>query len=189
MDQELIDRIKKLKFKVDERDGSLIAIKSDNGYKITPFGDRYRYEHLYSDYVIEDADEEELIKNLEKQSGYFTYGCGFGVTGFIIPKYWRDAKSYLEDDDMEQYYNDHQHEDITKIVWKLEDKQRGTIYIYTTARLGRDGLNSLKNWIDGQNSDGLGEGFEQQDFIRMQNPGETIVAGNIYKLDGFESTH
>ena len=57
MDLEIIYRIKKLKFKVNEQDDNqLIAIKNDNGYKITITGDRYRFEHLYSDFVLEDLD-------------------------------------------------------------------------------------------------------------------------------------
>ena len=189
MDFEIIDNIKKLKFKVsDLNDSQIIANKNDNSYKITVTGNKYRLEHLYSDFVLEDIDEDELLENLSKQSGYFTYACGFGVTGFIIPKYWYSAQAYLKENDMIKYYDGSQKDDIKSIMWELTNKQKGRIYIETISRLTRDGLNDLKDFIDGQNSDGLGECFEQQEFIRMQKPGETIVAGNIFKYSGFEST-
>lgn len=191
MTDDLIARIKKCKAKiVDNADGSFTILFNDNGYKLTENGDWFRLEHLYGDFVGEYRDEEDLIDSIKRQVGKFSYACGFGVTGFIHPGRYYDAKGYLEEDDMLEYYDGAQKSDIRSIKWCLEKQQSGRVYIETEARLTKAGLNDLKSYIDGQNSDGLGEGFEQQDFITMRKGGggSTIVAGNIYKYSGFEST-
>ena len=51
--------------------------------------------------------------------------------------------------------------------WDFERKNGelyGCITIKTTGSLSEQEENALKNWICGQNSDGLGEGFEQQEI-------------------------
>ena len=191
MTQEFIDSIKRLKYKVTENSTELIAYKNDNGYCISESGNKFKITHLYSDYIYPDLDEAGILDVLNNQFGSYRYGCSFGVMGFIHPGRHRDAKEYLLADDMTEYYDGAQSEYIRSIKWVLEGDQSGVIYIETCARLNRQGLSELKSWIDGQNSDGLGEGFEQQEFISLSSKGyvgSTIAAGNIYKLDGFEST-
>lgn len=188
MNNDLLDKIKKCRAKITEQEDFYIITLNDNGYKLYKTGDTFKLEHLYSDYVEENLDEEALIKAIKKQVGYYTYGCGFAVTGFIHPGRHDVAKRYLSEDDMTKYYEGPQQDDILHIEWDLDRDQAGTIYIETKARLNKEGLRVLKNWIDGQNSDGLGEGFEQQSFISMREGGETLAAGYIYKYSGFEST-
>jgi len=188
--KDLMKAIRGLKYKVSDDGDHFTVTCNDNGYSVTETAPGvYTLKHLYSRFEESGLDFDKLIADLEKQVGEFEYGCGFGVTGFIHPGRERDAADYLSDDNMEQYYSGDQAKDIVSIVWNLHRKQSGTIEIETTARLKKQALNDLKSFIDGQNSDGLGEGFEQQDFITMQYPGETIEAGNIYKYSGFASTH
>ena len=188
--KDLMKAIKALKYKVSDDGDHYTVTCNDNGYSVKETDPGvYQLNHLYSDYVETGLDFDGLIKALEKQVGAFEYGCGFGVTGFIHPGRESEALRYLADDDMVQYYDGAQKEDIESIDWDLIHKQSGTIYINTTARLKKQALNDVKKFIDGQNSDGLGEGFEQQDFITMQTPGGTLVAGNIYKISGFASTN
>jgi len=83
------------------------------------------------------------------------------------------ARDYLLDDDMTKYlvdelhYNKVKEEEIAKvqsIEWHLRDEQSGYILLTTTDVLPNNILNMISTWVSGQNSDGLGESFEQQDF-------------------------
>ncbi len=54
---------------------------------------------------------------------------------------------------------------MTSMKWgvcAIEDKPFGFVEIELTEPLTEDELKKLKDWIEGQNSDGLGEGFEQR---------------------------
>ena len=51
---------------------------------------------------------------------------------------------------------------MTSMKWgvcAIEDKPFGFVEIALTEPLTEDELKTLKDWIEGQNSDGLGEGF------------------------------
>lgn len=74
------------------------------------------------------------------------------------------ANEYLKEDDMTQYLPENLKEKIAKVEWELDDESSGHIKIETYKELNEEEENELKSWIDGQNSDGLGEGFEQQEF-------------------------
>lgn len=70
---------------------------------------------------------------------------------------------------MEQFFdsNSDVQSKLKSIVWSFEEFDN-KLYGVTTAELTDEidnkGIADLKDWISGQNSDGLGEGFEQQDF-------------------------
>lgn len=70
---------------------------------------------------------------------------------------------------MEQFFdaNTDVQSKLKSIVWSFEEFD-GKLYGVTSAELSGEidakGMADLKDWISGQNSDGLGEGFEQQDF-------------------------
>lgn len=83
------------------------------------------------------------------------------------------AREYLQADNMTEYLIDDldylkltrlQPSDIVNLQWDLQDKQYGLIYLDTAIDLTDDELAKISDWVSGQNSDGLGEGFEQQDF-------------------------
>lgn len=70
---------------------------------------------------------------------------------------------------MEQYFdrNESVKAKLHSIVWSFEEvdgKLFGKATAELTGKLDEDGVAYLRDWISGQNSDGLGEGFEQQDF-------------------------
>lgn len=83
------------------------------------------------------------------------------------------AREYLQADNMTEYLIDDldylkltrlQPSDIVNIQWDLQDEQYGLIYLDTAIDLTDDELAKISDWVSGQNNDGLGEGFEQQDF-------------------------
>lgn len=84
------------------------------------------------------------------------------------------AQEYLSKDDMTKYLksdsriNDSTKEKISKITWILRDDQYGYIELETTDEMLDLELSNISNWVSGQNSDGMGEGFEQQDFANYQ---------------------
>lgn len=84
------------------------------------------------------------------------------------------AQSYLTSDDMTCYLRGEvptvKDEEIRKVEWRLDDDQTGYVECEFTRELTPDELEAVSDWIRGQNSDGLGEGFEQQDFAQAVNP-------------------
>lgn len=84
-----------------------------------------------------------------------------------------DAKDYLAEDNMRKYLNEYNISDegelekIKEINWVLEDFEGGKIYVKTSDNISAKTQTELSDWISGQNSDGLGEGFEQQPFAEI----------------------
>lgn len=97
------------------------------------------------------------------------------------------AREYLAKEDMTKYLiGSFGHskgmetldpEDIISIEWKLLDNEDGKIILITTRELTDTESKAISRWISGQNSDGLGEGFEQQDFAM------TRLSDNSYDYD------
>ena len=98
----------------------------------------------------------------------FTYRTYFKLTASVND--FEEARNYLSEDDMTQYLK----EDyrcpsslqgvVISIDWILRDEQSGYIELKTNRELDDKELEWISDWVSGQNSDGLGEGFEQQDF-------------------------
>lgn len=80
------------------------------------------------------------------------------------------ARLYLAEDDMTEYLWDYSSVNpdalkaIKKIEWILETEDSGKIILTSEKELDEKSLNEVSDWVRGQNSDGLGEGFEQQRF-------------------------
>lgn len=80
------------------------------------------------------------------------------------------AYEYLKEDDMTEYL--HSDSDISqsakdkvdKIEWVLKDEQSGRIEVKTNDYLSDSESQEISDWVSGQCSDGLGEGFGQQSF-------------------------
>ena len=85
------------------------------------------------------------------------------------------AQRYLQEDDMTKYLKDRLEYDksdidsacIEKIEWELLYDDAGVITLITTKELTKAQLDEISDWVRGQNSDGLGEGFEQQEFAEV----------------------
>ncbi len=74
-------------------------------------------------------------------------------------------QQYLDRDNMAAYYNDAGADKLLLADWGFEavgEELYGTVSVYLTEPMTEEEESALREWISGQNSDGLGEGFEQQ---------------------------
>ena len=102
----------------------------------------------------------------------YIYETEFNLTNPVND--FREARAYLSEDDMTKYLVDDlkgyrnrtgiDADCIEKIEWDLLTEDEGIIRLITTAELTKEQLAEISDWVSGQNSDGLGEGFEQQEF-------------------------
>lgn len=110
----------------------------------------------------------------------YTYRTYFKLTACVNDL--SAAQDYLTEDDMTQYLKDDNRisEDVRnaveKIEWHLKDEDSGNIELTTNRALSATELKPISEWVSGQNSDGLGEGFEQQSFACYEDEG----------LDGYD---
>ena len=87
------------------------------------------------------------------------------------------ARDYLTDDDMTVYLKnetripENVREAVVKIEWRLNDEWSGYIDLTTNCQLSAAELKPISEFVSGQNSDGLGEGFSQQDFAWYEDEG------------------
>lgn len=107
----------------------------------------------------------------------FTYETEFNLAAPVNDI--NAAQEYLLEDDMTKYLTqrikreanrdkvDDFSDAIISIKWLLYDEQSGVIRLQSSRPLNQNELDFVSDWISGQNSDGLGEGFEQQDFAWM----------------------
>lgn len=94
------------------------------------------------------------------------------LTGTIEPDNVAKADNYLREFDMTEFL-DENCGPIEHIEWKLgPDGHQWNVTAFTRAPLTPDELKQLSEWVSGQNSDGLGESFEQQDFAELDNEDE-----------------
>ena len=102
----------------------------------------------------------------EAESSRYTYRTNFHLN--VPVNDYEKAKAYLEEDDMVQYFKDRANDElrnkVISIDWVLEDDESGYIQVVTNSVLTDEEQKEISDWIAGQNSDGLGEGFEQQPF-------------------------
>jgi len=80
---------------------------------------------------------------------------------------------------------------LTEIVhtcrWDLLDEQRWVVRVVTTRPLTDAESATLSRWISGQNSDGLGEGFEQQPFAEHFDTDEWgDIDDDTYEMSSFD---
>lgn len=75
------------------------------------------------------------------------------------------ANAYLQEDDMTEYLPDNLKAKVDYIEWSITDDGANLeIQLQLNAPLTPEETAELESWIGGQNSDGLGENFEQQDW-------------------------
>ncbi len=92
----------------------------------------------------------------------------------------REAEEYLQEDDMTKYliddlqnYRKVAQEEVDKvedIYWTMTSDSTGSIVLTANDKLLPDTLAKISEWVSGQCSDGLGEGFEQQPFASYDDP-------------------
>lgn len=92
------------------------------------------------------------------------------------------AQDYLDNNSdkmLKELKNDIPHIEsiVESIEWILDDSESGHIDLITNHELTEDDISYISNWVSDQNSDGLGERFEQQDFaIGLDDDGEEVIA-------------
>lgn len=100
-----------------------------------------------------------------------------------------DANEYLQEENMLNFLKSDfkEIESIFKeLYWKLSDKKKGFITLTTSRELTKEESAKISKWINGQCSDGLGEGFEQQDFACYTEKDEIMYdlkKRGIYSID------
>lgn len=106
------------------------------------------------------------------------YKTDFNLTNELNNDNFYIAKDYLVMDDMTKYLiNDvnsesvlnnpkinHLKDKITEIRWVLYTNSSGSVLVFSNGVLNKYELEYLSEWVSGQNSDGLGEGFQNQEF-------------------------
>jgi hypothetical protein len=94
----------------------------------------------------------------------FIYRANFNLTDSVND--FDSAYAYLLNDDMTKYLlgDDRGCKKVVSVQWILETESSGIIEVKTNAELTDLEKKNISEWISGQCSDGLGEGFEQQDF-------------------------
>jgi hypothetical protein len=104
----------------------------------------------------------------------FRYRTTGQLTGTIDREDVGLAQAYLAQDDMTQYvYPAELAAVVAHVEWHLDANGHDyRVDVKTTEKLGEAGLKDLASWISGQNSDGLGESFEQQAFAEREGEDE-----------------
>ena len=91
------------------------------------------------------------------------------LTGTIEAENVSAAQAYLTEYDMTQFVDDSIKPAIARIEWNLHaDGHNYHVEAICHRELTADEQRVLSEWVSGQNSDGLGEGFEQQEFAWVE---------------------
>lgn len=91
------------------------------------------------------------------------------VTDFL------EAKEYLRDDNMLQYLDDSRlAENLEDIYWDLVNPNTVEIGVVSKKMLSPSERYTLSRFISSQNSDGIGDGFRNQDFA-FHDTGKEIL--------------
>jgi hypothetical protein len=103
------------------------------------------------------------------------------LTGFIQTKNIGLAQDYLTQDNMTKYLDEPLQGVVEHIQWHLHgDGHKYYVEAFVNRELTDDELKQLADWTSGQNSDGLGEGFEQQEFAEDEGDEDA----DCYNCDG-----
>lgn len=99
------------------------------------------------------------------------------------------AQIFLSRDNITKYTPLELKDKISFVGWFLDDSQNGRVLVENNGSIHDsftyEECNIFSEWIRGQNSDGLGEGFEQQDFAynkKLETSANFDWKTNEYKL-------
>ena len=116
----------------------------------------------------------------------YLYRTYFDLSDDIPDEYWKRARRYLAEDNMAQYLSGDLSKKIIVIQYDLITNNRGLINIISNTLLTQKELIELKDELDGQNSDGLGEGFSQQEFAELPSGEDDDDYNYIYMGDNVD---
>lgn len=119
------------------------------------------YESFKKNY--KPAIKEASLTEADKKYHYITK-FGFKDGKALRDESLDDASKYLSEDDMTQYIPEELKGVVTFVLWVLDDIDEVHVDVYANRELTDEERKAMTSWIEGQNSDGLGEGFEQQSF-------------------------
>lgn len=110
------------------------------------------------------------------------------LTGTIEPENVQLAQEYLVSDDMTPILKEHHGlpDTVERIQWYLNaDGHTWYVEVIARRRLTKAQLKDLAESVSGQNSDGLGESFEQQAFAELEGDcGVCDACVDGYACDG-----
>jgi hypothetical protein len=107
-------------------------------------------------------------------SSQTTYRAAFSLVSPVNDR--GAAQHYLVSDDMTPFLVSYLASDaatapaaqtITRVIWLLTSDNTGYVEVDTTEELAAEDSKIISEWIGGQCSNGLGEGFEQQPFADL----------------------
>ena len=133
----------------------------DAGYALDEFGSERAAKELTP------PEEGQLPADANQTlSGPRDYRFDFGFKdgASLRSDSFEEAKAYLEEEDMAQYLDEPLKSKIDSMKWVLDSTEKVHVDVKANQPLTPEDMKQLKSEIEGQNSDGLGEGFEQQDF-------------------------
>lgn len=120
----------------------------------------------------------------------YTYRTYFYLEFPVID--FNAAYDYLTEDDMVVYLRgddripERARNAISSVDWILKDEESGYIEVESEIELTQKELDAVSDWISGQNSDGIGEGFDQQSFAEYYadvTTGEAYSIGQAWSLE------
>lgn len=130
--------------------------------------------------LLKDIEEMTVSAGKYSESFYFPlkgmldedeYEDYYEIDNMFLLEYKDDIQEavecYQSIDDMAQFFkrSDSVKEKLASIVWSVDEvdgKLYGRVNVRLKEPLTEEETEILKEWINGQNSDGLGEGFEQR---------------------------
>lgn len=96
---------------------------------------------------------------------YYAYKTDFKLSAPISSNNFEKAFNYLVEDNMVDYVDEDEiRENLVSIRYVLSKLDKGIIFIVAKRELTEQELEIIKQNLEDQNSDGLGEGFSSQDF-------------------------
>ena len=112
---------------------------------------------------------------ISRDEDCYDYDNPYEVYGGTLSEYKDEIESkfgdYLDGDDMRQYFDETDNAEVASVLqsmnWSFVNinyELFGKVTVGLTDDISEEGVQALKDFIIGQNSDGLGEGFEQQDI-------------------------
>ena len=130
--------------------------------------------------IFEIEELPVMVKSFYFPITVYRYNAGYdegdecdGETALMYRSYIENAFSAYQgnDSDMAKYFDEYYSATAAKkakhIEWGFEEANSrlyGRVDVYLTEELTANETEALKGWISGQNSDGLGEGFEQREI-------------------------
>lgn len=186
--ENAIEKVLPVGFKFNTLNGAFFMMNN------LPYGNRREVENSIKVDGLESFDQfDKMLVEATPQTVVSKFYCplsvqlhccnswgdvdedGYEYDGVFATKYEDEIRqalqAYTSDDDqnMAEYYsgNNGVQAKLLSADWDVEHHNGelfGCITVKTAGELTEDEEASLKDWITGQNSDGLGEGFEQREI-------------------------